>query len=349
MKLVFPTENKYVYWREVTIDIANRNPYELRYDYNRGVRFWDISDEEFVNLTTPLSKILNNDVVDNDILYFEKSTTFPKLFLGACGAPLKRTIKASKATKVVVNDDVIDKILSIVGSKKVWLIREYIDPEDKYLTPAIYYVREQTLLSNNKTIDDVLAYLRGIGVNISDYTLYRTFDRHFDENNVSEILANGKVVGISKLNKYLNTKLPALDEETKETLLSMFKSTDVEQQKLAVDMLKTCSTANVLIDLYEHIGGYSVSNLNTSVKNSVAFKYILELGGLSISDLRHWNREFDHILRKMADLYHSDIIDNDQKTKLWKHFSTVIVGDENGPHTKHQKEQFGKFNMPRKI
>lgn len=325
------------------VEFDNCYHYKIRETSDIRLRhIWDCTDEELENLKNKIKNIHIGTISDNDKIYFDASSKFPKLFLSNSGAPLTRTIKIENATKIVMDKH------AIVRSNLFDNIEEYYYVIDELCPQSVFYIDIKSIEENKLDLEKCKIRFGGV------WTKVRTLDCDVTEDTVT-LVSNysNKLVTTDSLVVYLNSKFATLDQDQKENMLSLMKSNDPEHNKLAINMVKQFSLSNVLVELLIAIREKTANGyLDTSLTNSVNFKYLTSLIGVTMRNLNtRWGFERE-TLRAFVDLYKSDLIDFDQKVILWKlifrgiTYQTYDACNDKNYYIRNNRSTFDRYGIP---
>lgn len=315
--------------------------YTVGQSINSDSNYFEISDTELTALINNTNKITLPQIVDNDVIYFEKNATFPKLLLGRLDLKVKRTIKSDKCTKIVVNED------SILTNSQLNLLEHgyliFVGGKDESDYNQVFYI-SQTNIDKYKefglTLDLMQRYFPGTWKKVTSIPEKITLSSLELMSSVPE-----KITTVQNVALYLNSQLSPLDSDSAKTMISLFRAGN-EEKKLAVNMIASFNISSILFDICEAIGtgtGY----FDNSTKSSINYKYFRLLLGANPSDIQSdWKYGF--YSRKLAcKIFNNPLISPDQKLKAWNFFNeTVKESSYDSSSFERIRSAFNQYNMP---
>lgn len=325
-----------------TLTFDSDGIYTVGEHLSSSINYFDISDSELITLKENIKKVNFPQIVDDDVIYFDKNAAFPKLLLGRLDLKVKRTIKIDKADKIVVNQD------SILTSNDLnFLEFGYIifvggtGEEDCNQTFFISNSSINVSEAENISLDLMQKYFPGTWKKAM-YIDKRIAPNALDLiNSVPE-----KITTVQNVAIYLNSQLATLDDDSAKTMISLFKSGS-EEKKLAVNMITSFNISTVLYDICEAIGESS-SYFDQATKSSINYKYFKLLTGIDLTGLEgRWRYGSYYQNRIISDLFNNPLMDPAQKLKAWNAFNNNVKSDG---YTSSSQErilrQFNSYHMP---
>lgn len=316
--------------------------YTIRNNRSSDFNYLDITESELETLKKNISKITFPQIVDRDIIYFNKDTAFPKLLLGRLDLKIKRTIKKDKCTKIVINKDSILSNNDISSAQSGYIIFVGGKGEDDY--NQIFFISNQEIEKSEKediTLELMQKYFPGVWKKAVCIPNRITSESLNLINSSPE-----KLVTVQNIAIYLNSQLPELDSDSAKTMISLFKA-GPEEKKLAVNMIASFNISSMLFDIYQAIGN-SAGFFDQSTKNSINYKYFRLLIGDSPSDIEtRWRYGTYYQNTMISNVFHNPLASSDQKLKAWNKFNDNL---QNDPYIKFDKDriksQFKSYKMP---
>lgn len=316
--------------------------YTVGQSTNSDSNYFEISDTELTTLVNNINKITLPQIVDNDVIYFEKDATFPKLLLGRLDLKVKRTIKSDKCTKIVVNED------SILTSSQLNLLEHgyliFVGGKDESDYNQVFYI-SQTNIDKYKefglTLDLMQRYFPGTWKKVTSIPEKITLSSLELMNSVPE-----KITTVQNVALYLNSQLSPLDSDSAKTMISLFRAGN-EEKKLAVNMIASFNISSILFDICEAIGtgtGY----FDNSTKSSINYKYFRLLLGVNPSDIQlSWRYGYYYSRRTVCKVFNNPLISPDQKLKAWNFFNkSVEESSYDSANSERKRSVFNQYNMP---
>ena len=316
--------------------------YTVGQSTNSDSNYFEISDTELTTLVNNINKITFPQIVDNDVIYFEKDATFPKLLLGRLDLKVKRTIKSDKCTKIVVNED------SILTSSQLNLLEHgyliFVGGKDESDYNQVFYI-SQTNIDKYKefglTLDLMQRYFPGTWKKVTSIPEKITLSSLELMNSVPE-----KITTVQNVALYLNSQLPQLDNESAKTMVSLFKS-GAEEKKLAVNMIASFNISTILYDICEAIGS-GTGYFDNATKSSINYKYFKLLLGTNPSNLESdWRYGTYYQNKILSKIFNNSLISPDQKLKAWKKFDENIRSDSYSYRdAERRRKVFANYHIP---
>lgn len=306
--------------------------------------YFEISDAEITTLKNNVNKITLSQIVDGDIIYFNKDATFPKLLLGRLDLKVKRTVKQDKCTKLVINEDDVITPSDLTNLEHGYII--FVGGTDESDCNQVFYISQSSVdvsISEGITLDLMQKYFPGIWKSIvccpdkitsSSIELINSFP--------------DKITTVQNVAIYLNSQLPQLDNDSAKTMISLFKS-GAEEKKLAVNMIASFNISTILYDICEAIGSGS-GYFDNSTRSSINYKYFKLLLGLDPSRIESvWTGYYSYhnVQRIASKIFNNPLISPDQKFKAWKKFNDAIKEDSYTYSSPDRRMRaFNNYNMP---
>ena len=325
-----------------TLSFDSDGIYTVGAHLSSGINYFDISDSELTTLKENIKKVNFPQIVDDDVIYFDKNAAFPKLLLGRLDLKVKRTIKIDKANKIVVNRD------SILTSNELNLLEFgyiiFVGGTGEEDCNQIFFISSSSIKESeaeNISLDLMQKYFPGV------WKKAMCVDKKIASNALDLINSvPEKITTVQNVAIYLNSQLATLDADSAKTMISLFKAGS-EEKKLAVNMITSFNISTVLYDICEAIGE-STSYFDQATKSSINYKYFKLLTGIDLNDLDgRWRYGTYYQNRVIADLFHNPLMSPDQKLKAWNAFNKNIQADG---YTSSNKErvlrQFNSYHMP---
>ena len=307
-----------------------------------SISYFDISDSELTTLKENVKKINYPQIVDNDIIYFDKNATFPKLLLGRLDLKVKRTIKMDKADKIIVNRDSLLTSNDLNSLEFGYII--FVGGTGEGDCNQTVFISDSSIKESeaeNISLDLMQKYFPGIwkkAMCINKKIASNIFDLI---NSAPE-----KITTVQNVAIYLNSQLATLDADSAKTMISLFKA-GPEEKKLAVNMITSFNISTVLYDICEAIGESS-SYFDQATKSSINYKYFKLLTGIDITYLDdNWRYGTSYRNRIIANLFNNSLLAPNQKLKAWKAFSDNIQSDSYVSSNRDRIiYQFNWYHMP---
>lgn len=309
------------------------------------IKYCEIDDSEIKTLKENIEKVTLPPVVDGDVLYFDKSASFPKLMLGRLDLGVKRTIKSDKSTKIVVDESTIIDKSELEKLESGYVIMVGGTGEDDF--NQIFYISDRNINNSIKsgvTLELMQRYFPGIWKKVT------ILSDHITDSSIKLINSNPeKLVSVQNVAIYLNSKLPALDHESAETMISLFKA-GAEEKKLAINMMSSFNISTILFDICDAIGNSS-GYFDSATKSSINYKYLKMLIGVSPSIIEsNWHYRGWNLKSIISKLFNKALMSPDQKCKTWEKFKKLAEDSAYGytSETKLEsvKRAFKEYNMP---
>lgn len=308
------------------------------------VRFCEIPEDEITSLKDNIDKVTFPSIVDGDVIYFDKNTSFPKLMLGRLDLNVKRTVKKDKCTKIVAETSTLISKEDLDSLESGFVIM--VGGTDETDFSQIFYISDdniQSAVNEGISLDLMQKYFKGRWIKVV------ILNDKVTDASIQLIKSNpDKITTVQQVAAYLNSKLPALDDESAKTMISLFKSNS-EEKKLAVNMLASFNVSNILFDICYALGE-SGTSFDINTKNSINYKYFSILLGCNPAVIEsNFRKNYWYSGGIIADLFHNGLLTSDQKEKTWKYFFNVMINDEYHPGyqlSSYEKDRFDRYNMP---
>lgn len=291
----YPIEN----YCKLSFDKYQMYQIETVLDNNFSFFIEDDAKDSFDMLKSIESKSIEN----NDLIYFSKNVEYPKLLLNQLNINIKRTIKLDKANKIIIKSS-LHKLIQNTSITTGYFVKKDNDS---------LFIEFDNL--NNIPLNKAKLFFGG------DWTSVVKTDKCLNIEDLNFLLKNkDRVVFFDDFIYTINNKLPKLDNNQKECILSMIKSTDEQQQKLGINMLVGYDLSSVIIDLFSTLFIDSKTKLSSDVCNSIQFKYLMSFfnnGYLSLYNYLHYKYDYKKIaLNTLVELYNSKLPSQEQKDKI---------------------------------
>lgn len=319
--------------------------YSIMTSNENHIRYCEIDDSEIKTLKENIEKVTLPQVVDGDVLYFDKSASFPKLMLGRLDLGVKRTIKSDKSTKIVVDESIIINKSELENLESGYVVMVGGSGEDDF--NQIFYISDKNIedrIKNGITLELMQRYFPGIWKKVT------LLNDHVTDSSIKLINSDPeKLVSVQNVAAYLNSKLPALDHGSAETMISLFKA-GAEEKKLAVNMMSSFNISTILFDICDAIGNSS-GYFDSATKSSINYKYLKMLIGVNPSTIESdWRYRRWNLISIISKLFNKALMSPDQKHKAWVKFKKLVedsaYGYNNEAKLESVKRTFKQYNMP---
>lgn len=304
--------------------------------------YFELSNSELTTLTDNINKMTLPQIVDDDVIYFDKRAAFPKLLLGRLDLKVKRTIKADKCTKLVVNEDCIITPADLNALEFGYII--FVGGTDESDCKQAFYISQKSIDESSSygiTLDLMQKYFPGRWKKIA-----RTPDSITAESIELINSAPEKITTVQNVALYLNSQLSQLDSDSAKTMISLFKSGS-EEKKLAVNMIASFNISPILYDICEAIGTGS-GYFDNSTKSSINYKYFKLLLGVSPNFIESdWKYGRYYQNKIVSKIFNNPLVSPDQKYKAWNRFNENVKEDYyTYSNPERRKNTFETYNMP---
>lgn len=316
--------------------------YEISPNYNRDVLYYQMDDSEFENLANNVKNISTAIISDEDVLYFDKKASFPKLLLKQLNSKITRTIKKDKSTKIVVNSESILTSREIRNADTGYLV--LVGGTEEVLYKKLFFISDndiEDIVKKGLTLENMQLCFQGEwvrGVCINNKATQEMIDY------INQDFT--KITTVNRVAVYLNSKLPKLDEESKKSLISLFQG-DASCKAMALKLFVSYNMSDAIFDVCEAIGT-SREFFDQSSKNSINYKYLKTLLGINPIELnKKWRWRYYWSGQLASNLFHNEILSPEQKFKAWSKFYKAVT--QNSTITaleESEKNYFDNYNMP---
>lgn len=284
----------------------NTKLYKLS-DNSFRVLFFNFNESDFSILKSVRSQKLNT----TDTIYFSKSVKYPKLLLNQLNIKNKRTTNKDKADKIIVDE------LEKYSIDKSTLESGYlvVVDEDYYLFASDDIFKYVSFEEFDKFVpgEKIRGYIQhDISLNIN------TFNDIF--NYASDI---NKLVSFEDFAKCVNHQLPKITDDYKKTCLSMIESSDIEQQKLGINILITYDLSDCLVELLNILLKSKFQQFKTKSVQIDYLKHLLKIN--SIIRVTYNRNMIQHYLSDIYNKKYLSWISKDQYNLIPLMFKNVSL------------------------
>ena len=310
-------------------------------NYINDYYLYYLTELEEKELLSTINLVTFPSLQSGDSVYFDDSVTFPRNLCTTLGQGLKRTIKKDKATKILVNKN---KSFSKDNYAEYLKFGYYVKLSNQY--SVIFFIPDSNIIELGLS-EDKVEKLIGSELN-RGFLLNKSIPISY----LDLIKESGSILTPStELIKYINKSLPNLTESNKENILGLV-SNNQEQLKLAFNTLIGFNTSDIIWDFIFKLA--QLDNIDNNLKNTVNFKYIVSILGYTLKDYQsivyRYRYYYDSCFEILSSIYHSDLISEDQRKKIWEYFDKNITGQGDNTHyhyTQDDLDKFDKYNIPR--
>lgn len=304
--------------------------------------YFELSNSELTTLTDNINKMTLPQIVDDDVIYFDKRASFPKLLLGRLDLKIKRTIKADKCTKLVVNEDSIINSADLNEIEFGYII--FVGGTDETDCTQAFYISQKSVDESSGygiTLDLMQKYFPGKWKKIARTPNSVTTESIELINSVPE-----KITTVQSVARYLNSQLSQLDSDSAKTMLSLFKSGS-EEKKLAINMIVSFDISTILYDICEAIGTGS-GYFDNATKSSINYKYFKLLLGVSPNVIEsNWKYGRYYQNNIVSKIFNNPLVSLEQKQKAWNKFNENVKEDYyTYSNPERRKKTFESYHMP---